>query len=533
MGSLEGAAVGAGDVLTTMGRNARGLWADVTGNEKAAGEIAAEAASAQGLRERLRGEAPIASQVGALLPSLATLPIGMGIGGAGIAAGIGGQVATQAGLGALMGGLQDEGGDTGAGAGMGAALGGGGALGGQIVGRIAAARAAAKASRGAQTPGMSGALTTDELGVLAGADRAGMQVTPGQRVGSLQARKLEAGLSSNPMTSPIFDAIDQANKTQINRLAAQAMGVEGADSVGAAVRAQAESQIGSAFKQVGQAIGDVDTKALHSGLKNAAEAEATRGLPTSDAWKVLKQFEKGMAARAEAVAGAGADVIPGAELVTMRSAVSKDIRAAYANGKPRQAKALGDALEVIDESIAAAARAQGRLDVVENYGKAREQWTVLKALDMGGATTDGNVLPGQAFNLIKRADKTGLWGIADEAGQTTQRMGTGRIGEEPLGDLYDALRFTVSQVGKPVVGNSGTATRSAVGQIMQGGGLPQAVGMAARGLAVSPVMRAYRNMSPEAAIAGAAAVAAAKGAPGAAYTGAGGAIGRVGGVMGQ
>jgi hypothetical protein len=133
------------------------------------------------------------------------------------------------------------------------------------------------------------------------------------------------------------------------------------------------------------------------------------------------------------------------------------------------------------------------------YDLARERWSVLRAMDRGGASVDGNVMPGQAMRLGKSSDKRGLWGAADDAGETTMRTGTGRLGEDALGDYYDALRFKSSQIGKPIVGNSGTATRSAVGQWLQGGSTAGMLVGGAKNLALTPPMRAYANMSPEAA----------------------------------
>jgi hypothetical protein len=283
------------------------------------------------------------------------------------------------------------------------------------------------------------------------------------------------------------------------------MGVAG-DNVGPEVRAQAARQIGQQFKDVGDKLGTVDTKKLYRDLQQIAEEEATQGLPTSAAWRVLKRFEKGRTGREAAVAGAGPDLMAGGQLVAMRSQVAKEMRDAFANNRSDVGEVLGQTLEAVDDAISKAARAAGDEGLVQTYGQAREAWTVLRAMDRGGASMDGNVLPGQAARIIKGSDKRGLWGGAGDAEgvQASSLRGGGPVpGADPLGEFYDALRFKASQIGKPIVGDSGTATRSAVGQWLQGGStmgsLANAAGGAARGLATRPIISAYANMSDEAA----------------------------------
>ena len=124
-------------------------------------------------------------------------------------------------------------------------------------------------------------------------------------------------------------------------------------------------------------------------------------------------------------------------------------------------------------------------------------------MDRGGASIDGNVMPGQAARLMRSSDKRGFQGRANDVGDTTQVGGSGRIGDRPLGDFYDALRFKASQIGKPIVGDSGTATRSAISNWLNSGStLPTvAVGMGnmVRRLTASPLAQAYTQMSPQAA----------------------------------
>jgi hypothetical protein len=184
-----------------------------------------------------------------------------------------------------------------------------------------------------------------------------------------------------------------------------------------------------------------------------------------------------------------------------RSAVSKRMRAAFQNGRPDEGEMLGEVLDVIDDTISKSARkaAGGMPDdagaqLSEAYSTARGEWAVLRAMDRGGATLDGNVLPGQAARIMGQSDK--LRFNAPRKG-VSKHQGTGVIGERPLGDFYDALRFASSQIGRDIVGDSGTATGSAISSWLSSGGtLPsaaQAAGWVGRRLIVNPAMQAYMS----------------------------------------
>jgi hypothetical protein len=371
------------------------------------------------------------------------------------------------------------------------------------VARVNAARVAAANEKQAQALGAiglaPGRVSESLRETFAGADRVGMLVLPGQRSGSVPAQQLEASLASNPLTSGVFGEMAQANQGRLEQLAARAMGVMDGGDVGIATRTKAAQNIGEAFKEVGEGIGKVETGKLHKDLIQLAEEEAVGGLPTTAAWNVLKRFERGIEARKGAVVGEAVDEIAGTQLVTMRSQVAKEMRDAFGANNAPKGQVLGDTLEKIDEAIMRGARSQGREELVALYNTARSQWSVLRAMDRGGATVEGRLLPGQTARLIKQGDKTGYFGgqVGDEARLV---QGTGTPGQNPLGDFYDALRF--AQL-KPIVGDSGTATRQAVGNMFQGDGT--IMGTAARvalrmgrAVTVNPLARRYAAMGPEA-----------------------------------
>jgi hypothetical protein len=499
-GAFNAAMVGAGDVFNTIGINARELWNRATGDIEGQAIAQEDRAEAAKVRARLRDEAPIASAVGAALPSLATLPLGLGAGtGAGMMAarlGTGtqlGRAAEAVALGGGLGAATSESGDMAGDAGIGAGLGAVGSMAGQMVARISAGRRAAQEA--AQAGGWAGTLTGGEREVLDAAQRAGMRVTPGQAIGSKAARDFEARLSSSPWTSAPFVQIDEANRLQLNSLAARAMGQE-ADNVGPAVRAQAADKIGAQFREVGRSMGPVDASPLKKALQDIEAEEGTAVFPLLEVKSLLRRFSEGEAGRVAATGGEEAQIVSGAALMRERSRIAKQMRDAYASNNSDRGELYGRVLAAIDETAKKALVANVGGKEAERigalYDTARDQWNVLRALDRGGASPDGNVLAGQAARLVGQGDKTrylrgGL-------------KGTGKPGESPLGDFYDALRFSSSQLGRPSVGNSGTATRlGGAESLLSGNGWEGLTARAIRFATASPAAKLYARTSPESA----------------------------------
>ena len=534
--ALEAALVGAGDTFTTWGRNVRDAYAGITGDRAAQLAIEDERTEADKIRAQLFAEHPVAATIGSALPGvIATLPLGgIGAGMAG-AAGLAARTGVNLATGATLGALGSTTGELGAGAAEGGLFAGAGQLAGNMVARVNAARAGIRETQAAQAAarmramvaagdeaaaagaagteagivgpgGPAAALDDAQRAIVQGAQRAGLKVTPGQLLNDPNMRQMEASFASNPVLSPYWQEMKQANAQQINTLAARAMGVD-ADNVGAAVRAQAEHQIGREFDQIGQDIGLVNTAPLKKALAEIADEEKTSLLPRVEIDSILTRFERGATARAGATAGEGPDLVTGQALMRERSRIAGQMRDAYQRGDSTLGNLYGDVVDAMDEAVKTSARnnlgsaADGRA-VAQAYDAARDKWAVLRAMERGGSTIDGQVLPGQAARILGRSDKSRFWGRADEVGQTMQRTGTGTLGEDRVGDLYDALRFASSQLGKDIVGDSGTATRMASSGIFEGG-IPAMVtragAYAARRAIAGPLATRYMNMSPESA----------------------------------
>lgn len=524
VGVMEGLLVGAGDTLNSGKLNLQDLYYSATGNDAGQRRIAGERMEADKVRASLGADAPVSSAIGQMLPSLATMPLGMGIGGA-ASTGLrmlAGQAALGAGTNALTGSSGDLAGD----AAEGGAWGAGAPVGMNLLGRVLNAGKLLSASRRARVSSMvpegaggggSGAggggalngpaagrpggsnLTAGELEVLAGADRVGMRVLPGQRLGDGPLRQLEASVASTPGFNREFLNLERANDATVNRLTAAAMG-EVADSITPEVRARAATKIGGQMREVAEGIGQVDISKTIKGLQEMVADETVSARPRGKVAKLLSEVEAGVKGREAAAEGAG-NVLTAQNLMDWRSDMTKEMRAAFAAGKPANGKMYAQTIELIDNAIEDAAIKSGRADLTEKYDKAREAWTVLRAADRGGVGPDGSVLPGQMFRLLRQSNKAATWGLADDVGATTIRRGTGIPGEDAFGEVLDALRYRTSRIGRPIVGNSGTVERGAVGRWLQGDSLSALAASTAAGAArrasVAPLLKGYTSMDPE------------------------------------
>ena len=498
-GAINAALISAGDVLTTVGRNARDVYAMLRGDEGARAGIEQERAEADVMRDMLHQEAPKAAFVGGMLPALATLPIG---GAPAAGASVARTALGAMGSNAAMSAIQSTSGNFLQDAIEGALWSAGGMGASNLSQRIWSGAKAGIAARGGE---VASKLHDEEQRIVEGAQRAGMRVTPGQQLGDPTMRQFEDSLSSNPMMGRVFSEIDRHNTEQLNTLAARAMGVN-ANHVGSGVLARAEAQIGQSFDEIGKRIGVVDAAPIKKALTELAADESVAVLPKTQINHILNRFGAGEKART-AAAGGVVDQVTGPALMRERSELAGEMAAAYRRHDPTLGNIYGKVIDVFDEAITKSAirTAGGDFkageDLARLYDRTREQWTVLKTMERGGASIDGNVMGAQASNILRNSDKIRYMGRANEVGETTQRVGTGRLGEDALGDFYDALRFKGSQIGKPLLPPTGV--RNAFGNWLNSGGtLPSAVagvGAIGKRFTASPLARSYASMSPQAA----------------------------------
>jgi hypothetical protein len=257
----------------------------------------------------------------------------------------------------------------------------------------------------------------------------GFRLTPGQATGSRALQQLEAKLESQPMTSGPFNAIKAQNARALNRAFLRAIGERG-DDVTPEVLQRADARIGEVFEEAARQNQVVYDDVLQAQLAEIEQA-ASNELSSGEMKILIKQFENLL----DKVAQKGGR-IDGAQYQRIRQSLTR-VSGNASSGVGYWARQIRDAL---DEALE---RSAGP-DQAEMLRLAREQYRILAtALNRTGAITQGGtVQPGILGNALAQTDKRGYM-----------------LGENQS-DLYNALRF--ANAFRPIVGDSGTATRSAL-----------------------------------------------------------------------
>ena len=270
----------------------------------------------------------------------------------------------------------------------------------------------------------AGSTPEGEVGRLAErSQELGMNVSPGNLQESLPLKQMEASIKANPAFSDIPEPMIQANQTKLNQLALESIGEAGEEVTGDKL-AQAADRIGAVYDGIGQNVDAVPLRDLDA-LQLNASVDADRYFEN-----YLKRFPS-LEARS----------LSGQDYVKLRNIVNKDIRSAWRNN-PGVAEDLQDFQRLLDEGLERAAPEQ-----LPQLREAGEQWRNLKALEGGKTVTKGNVNPRSLDTQLRRLDKGGYLRGRNKS------------------DYYDAVR--ISNQFSDVVGDSGTATRSYIGNLMQ------------------------------------------------------------------
>lgn len=263
----------------------------------------------------------------------------------------------------------------------------------------------------------------------------GMRLTPGQATGSRALQQLEAKLESQPMTSGPFNAIKENNAQVLNREAAGAIGerLGRGESLSADVLDRAARRIGQVFDN---AADDVARPIEPQGfLQRYTEVQDdVRGLVQGFGDHPLVQDLTKFAEAGQAT---------GRQLQSLTSKLGK---AAYKNmSTPSGDRDLGLALYRVKDYVDDLLQ-QGMDDArAATFQTARQQYRNLMMLTSRVGVVNpstGNVSGRTLANVLQQKDKGGFLYGRNESG------------------MYDAARF--SQAFSPIVGDSGTATRSAL-----------------------------------------------------------------------
>lgn len=260
----------------------------------------------------------------------------------------------------------------------------------------------------------------------------GMRLTPGKESGSKALQQLEAKLESQPLTSGPFTSLAKGNQEVLNTTWAKAIGEEG-KTLDASTLGRAVDRLGNQFESFRSAkhivaVDPAKTSKVIDGIE-----EEIRGLGAGKIRdnELVQDFEK--------LAQSGA--LNGQQLGRLSSKFGK---AAYkqmsgANGDRDLGHALYAIKDHVDDLLGSGLSAAEK----GAYDATRQQWRALQQLTsrVGNVNpSTGNVSGGAMANYLQQADKNGFL--------------FGKNGS----DAYQATRF--AQAFKPIVGDSGTATRS-------------------------------------------------------------------------
>lgn len=291
----------------------------------------------------------------------------------------------------------------------------------------------AKVSGGGSILGQVGddptsALTRSQKDLLERGSELGFRNTPGQASGSRSLQQMEARMESSPWTSGPFNTLKTNNQQALNRAVARGIG-ETADTLDSAVLAQADTRLGQIFEKVADkvpkaVIGD-DIATKLSGVEQ--EFAGVLNKPLLDNGLVKRVFD--IAAKGETT---------GAELRSLSSKLGRSAKNQMRND-PEQGLALFQVKDIVDDIVS-----QNLDDATrEAFNAARTQYrnfmTLLSRQNVVNPAT-GNVSGPNLASALMSRDKRGY-----TLGNNTS-------------DMYDAARW--AQAFKPIVGDSGTATRS-------------------------------------------------------------------------
>ena len=289
---------------------------------------------------------------------------------------------------------------------------------------------------GGMTPGVVGpdvsaGLTAAQQSILGRGKEMGFRTTPGQETGSRSLQQMEARMESSPFTSGPFNAIKDANQKILNRSTAQAIGVN-SDELSNPVLAQAQRQISNVYKQVASPeVKKLDGNTIQTGIElvdNAFEGLTTQPLKSNIFVKQLQD----LAAKGEA---------SGNQLQTLSSKIGKRAKneMTTAMGDRELGSALFQIKEMVDDALAQGLSKEQQAAFQLARTNYRNLMTIRSNQGVVNPST-GNV---SGLNLASALTRKDPQGFVFGSNQTP---------------MYEAARF--AQAFKPIVGDSGTATRS-------------------------------------------------------------------------
>lgn len=284
---------------------------------------------------------------------------------------------------------------------------------------------------GAVGPDPSAGLTAAQQAILSRGREMGFRTTPGQQTGSRSLQQMEARMESNPFTSGPFNTIKDTNQKILNQATAKAIGVD-AQELSNPVLAQAQRQISNVYKQVASPeVKKLDGNTIQTGIEivdKAFEGLTTQPLRGNI---FVKQLEE-LAAKGEA---------SGNQLQTLSSKIGKRAKneMTTAMGDRELGSALFQLKEMVDDALAQGLSKEQQAAFQQARANYRNLMTIRSNQGVVNPST-GNVSGMNLASALTRKDPQGFVFGSNQS------------------PMYEAARF--AQAFKPIVGDSGTATRS-------------------------------------------------------------------------
>ena len=284
---------------------------------------------------------------------------------------------------------------------------------------------------GSVAPESGAALTAAQKAILERGKAMGFKTTPAQETGSRSLLQMEARMESSPFTSAPFNTIKAENQKVLNRATAQAIGVN-SDELSNPVLAQAQRQISDVYKKVATPdVRKVDGMTFMNNIDlvdNAFEGLTTQPLKTN---VLVKQLQD-LAMKGEA---------SGVQLQNLSSKIGKRAKneMTTAMGDRELGSALFQLKEMVDDALSAGLSKAEQ----EAFATARNNYRNLMTIRTASGVVNpssGNV---SGLNLASALTRKDPQGFVFGSNQTP---------------MYEAARF--AQAFRPIVGDSGTATRS-------------------------------------------------------------------------
>lgn len=291
---------------------------------------------------------------------------------------------------------------------------------------------------------ISAGLTDAQEAAMRAGQRLGMRTTPGQASGSKVLQQFEAKLESQPASSGTFFDIKRNNARTLNRAVAAEMG-EQADDISSEVLDRAYTRMGDVFDSVADDIPrQVDPDGFLAGLARVeADNEGMLSQSLMDNPLVQRYFT--LAANGQPT---------GAQLNNLQSQLGKAAQSKRMTD-PAQAQALREVQGLILDDIGRGLSPEAEAA----FRDARRQYRVFSMIadkpNILNPST-GTISGPNLASTLQRTDRTGF--------------ALGR-NESPM---YDAARF--AQAFKPLVGDSGTATRSPLNMLELAASVPINIG---------------------------------------------------------